>query len=66
MLSYGAATHAEPNRRQELALERVESAVGELASVLLSNCRSNELAKSVIQEVRDAVEPIVVDILTID
>ena len=44
--AHGAIAHGEPNRRQQLALERIEFAVGELASVLLSSCRSGDTAQS--------------------
>jgi hypothetical protein len=66
VISYGAIAHGEPNHRQELALERIDLAVDQLASVLLSNCRTNVLANAVIQEIREAVGPIVAEILTTD
>jgi hypothetical protein len=59
----GSRVLDEPNRRQELAMERVERAVGELASVLLANCPSNIIARVCICEVRKAVAPGVDDIL---
>jgi hypothetical protein len=53
----------EPNHRQELALERVEFAVEELATVLLSHCRAHGLANVAIGDIRKAVRPVLVDIL---
>ena len=54
----------EPNHRQELALERIEYAVAELASVLLSGCRSRGVAQAAIGDVRAAITPVVADILS--
>ncbi len=59
-------TYAEPNHRQQLALERIEFAVGELSTVLLSNCRTSAVAQSAMRDVRKAVAAIVADILTSD
>lgn len=47
----------EPNRRQQLAMERIERAVGELASVLLASCPSNAIARVCICDIRKAVMP---------
>ena len=58
------ATHAEPNRRQEMALERIEFAIGALATVLLANCRSRGAAGTAITELRRAVAPALADILS--
>ena len=58
--------HGEPNRRQELALERIDFAVGELASVLLSSCRSGDIARAAVRDIRKAVAPINADILEVD
>jgi hypothetical protein len=62
----GTIAHGEPNRRQELALERIDFAVGELASVLLSSCRSGEIARAAVRDIRKAVAPIHADILEVD
>ena len=61
--SYQSVSHAEPNHRQEMALERIEFAVGELATVLLSLCRSPGAAGAAITDVRKAVHPVLADIL---
>ena len=58
--------NVEPNHRQELAVERVEFAVGELATVLLSHCRSHGLANVAIGDIRKAVTPVLVNILAVD
>ena len=57
------AANIEPNHRQELALERVEFAVEELATVLLSHCRAHGVANVAIGDIRKAVTPVLVDIL---
>jgi hypothetical protein len=62
----GAIAHAEPNRRQQLALERIEFAVGELASVLLSSCRSADIARAAVRDIRKAMAPIHAEILDAD
>ncbi len=59
-------TYAEPNHRQEIALKRIEFAVGELATVLLSSCRTTAIAQSAIRDVRKAVAPILADVLATD
>jgi hypothetical protein len=51
---------AEPNHRQHLALERIEFAVGELATIMLSCCRDHDA----IRDVRKVVAPVVADILS--
>jgi hypothetical protein len=56
----------EPNRRQKLALDRLEFAVSELATVVLSTCRSDDLARAALRDVRKAVTPVLADILTVD
>lgn len=66
MPAYGQMAHDEPNHRQELALERIDFALDDLAVVLLSSCRTNGVAQMAIQEIRKAVRPIVADILTTD
>ena len=55
----------EPNHRQQLALERIELAVSELGSVLLSCCREPGVAGAVIRDVRKAVTPVLADILSV-
>jgi hypothetical protein len=64
--THGGIAHAEPNRRQQLALERIEFAVGELASVLLSSCRSGDTARAAVRDIRKAMAPIHADILDVD
>ena len=54
--------HGEPNHRQRLALERIDFAVGELATTLLS-CSSRDMASASLREIRKAVAPIVGEIL---
>jgi hypothetical protein len=66
MYASGPARFEEPNHRQQMALERIEFAVNELASVLISTCRAHGVAQSAIREIRRAVTPIVSDVLTID
>ena len=56
----------DPNRRQQLALERIDFAVGELASVLLSSCRSGDIARAAVRDIRKAMTPIVADILEVE
>ncbi len=62
----GEKSHEEPNRRQQLALERIEFAVGELASVLMARCRSKAVACKSIREIQMAVYPVIADILSAD
>jgi hypothetical protein len=61
--NYRPTENVEPNHRQELALERVEFAVEELATVLLSHCRAHGVANVAIGDIRKAVTPVLVDIL---
>jgi hypothetical protein len=49
-----------------MALERIEFAVTELASVLLSNCRSHGASDAAISSIRKAVAPVLADILAED
>jgi hypothetical protein len=58
--------HCEPNHRQQLALDRIEFAVGELATVLLSSCQSRGAATDAIQDVRRSVARVVAEILAAD
>ena len=55
--------HGEPNHRQQLALDRIEFAVGELSTVLLSSCQSRGAAAVAIQDVRHAVARVIAEIL---
>ena len=55
--------HGEPNHRQQLALDRIEFAVGELATVLLSSCESRRAAAEAIQNIRHAVGRVITEIL---
>jgi len=57
---------SEPNHRQQIALERVELATDELGTVLLSACRSKEVAAAAIANVRNSLAPVLTDILTND
>jgi hypothetical protein len=63
---YRPVSRSEPNHRQEMALERIEFAVTELASVLLSHCRSHGASDAAIAGIRRAVAPVVTDILSED
>jgi hypothetical protein len=62
----GTIAHGEPNRRQQLALERIDFAIGELASVLLSSCRSGDVARAAVRDIRKAMTPILADILEVE
>jgi len=64
--AYSRVSHAEPNHRQALALERVEIAVGELATVLLASSRCQDAATAAIRAVRKATAPIIADIMHTD
>jgi hypothetical protein len=46
-----------------LALERIEFAVGELATVLLSSCQSRGAATEAIHDVRRSVARVITEIL---
>jgi hypothetical protein len=63
-IPYRTVPRSEPNHRQELALERIELAVAELASVLLSNCRSHGTSGAAITDIRRAVAPVLAGILS--
>ncbi len=56
--------HCEHNHRQQLALGRIEFAVGELATVLLSSCQSRGTAAEAIQHIRQSVARVISEILT--
>jgi hypothetical protein len=58
--------YSEPNRRQQLAIERIEFAVGELATVLLSSCPSRSVAIAAVHDIRKAIGPALADILSVD
>jgi hypothetical protein len=60
------AVDAEPDRRQQLAMERIEFAIAELATAVPRNCRSDDVARTALQDVRKAVTPVFVDILAAD
>jgi hypothetical protein len=62
-IPYPTVAHLEPNHRQEMALERIELAVAELASVLLASCRSHGTSGAAISGIRKAVAPVLADIL---
>ena len=55
----------EPNHRQQMALERIEFAIGQLATALLSQARP-DTATAAIKAVRNSVAPIIADILGVD
>jgi hypothetical protein len=55
--------HGEPNHRQQLALDRIEFAVGELATTLLSSCQSRGAATEAIHDVRRSVARVITEIL---
>jgi hypothetical protein len=56
----------DPNHRQAIALERIEFAISDLATVLLSCSRSREAVQQAIAGARAAVAPLIVDILSDD
>jgi hypothetical protein len=63
-ISYRPVSRSEPNHRQEMALERIEFAVAQLASALLSNCRSRGASDAAMIDVRRALAPVLADILS--
>jgi hypothetical protein len=65
-LTHTQIGQSEPNRRQELALGRIERAVGELATVLLSSSVSNDVSRAAVRDVRKAVAPVLADVLSAD
>lgn len=65
-LTHRRIAHNEPNHRQQLALDRIDFAVGELGTVLLSCCREPGVAAAVIRDIQKAVTPVVADILAVD
>jgi hypothetical protein len=65
-LPYRRPDSVEPNHRQEMALERIEFAIEELATVLLAQCHSHVAAGSAIADVRKAVAPVVAGILLLE
>jgi hypothetical protein len=60
------AKFIEPNHRQLRALERIEFAVGELATVLLSCGQSRTTAHEAIQSIRKSVAAVIADVTTSD
>jgi hypothetical protein len=62
--SYRLAPRGEPNRRQVVAVQRIELALCELASVVMSCSPSNEAGKFAIAEIRNAVAPVLAQILS--
>jgi hypothetical protein len=63
-IPYRTVSRSEPNHRQEVALERIELAVAELASVLLSSGRSHGVSGAAISDIRRAVAPVLAGILS--
>ncbi len=61
-----SGTLAEPNHRQRLALDRIEFAVGELATVMLSCCRSRAAAHAAIEGIRQSLAPVISEIITLE
>ena len=66
MLTRQTFQHFEPNHRQDLAVERIEFAVGELTTVLLAHCRSHDAVAVAARQIRKAVAPVIADILSED
>jgi hypothetical protein len=64
--SHRPTTCLVPNHRQQLAVERLDFAVGELASTLLACCISRAVAEVAIRDVREAVGAAHADILATD
>ena len=62
----GMRAIAEPNHRQRLALERIEFAVGELATVLLSCGQSRATANEAIKNIRRSVAAVVAEVTATD
>lgn len=56
----------EPNHRQQLALDRIDFAVGELATALLSCGRSPAAASETIQAIRRLMATVISEILEAD
>jgi len=65
-VAYRPIAHDEPNHRQQLALDRIDFAVGELGTVLLSCCREPGVAAAVIRDIHKAVTPVLADIISVD
>ncbi len=61
-----ATALTELNHRQEVAIERIEYAVSELATALLTYSGSKDAAQAVIAQVRAAVQPAIAGILSRD
>ncbi len=58
--------HCEPNHRQQLALDRIEFAVGELTTVLLSACQSRGTAAEAIRDIRQSVARVISEVLSVE
>ncbi len=65
-LSSRAAALSQPNHRQEIAIGRVEFAINELATVLMSCAGSNAAAQAAVAKIRAAVAPVIAGILSCD
>jgi len=61
-----AAALSQPNHGQEMAMHRIEFAINELATVLMSCAGSKEAAQTAIANVRAAVAPVITGILSRD
>lgn len=59
-----ATALTELNHRQEVAIERIEFAVSELATALLTYAGSKEAAQTAISQVRAAVAPAIAGIVS--
>ena len=59
-----ATALTELNHRQEVAIERIEYAVSELATALLVHSGSKDAAQTAIAHVRAAVQPAIAGILS--
>jgi hypothetical protein len=60
----GLVASQEWNRRQQMAVDRIELAVGELATVLLSCGGTADTARTAIGQIRVAVAPVLACILS--
>lgn len=63
-LSSDLVAPLEWNHRQQMAVDRIELAMGELASVLLSCGKPDGTATTAIGQIRAAVAPVVAGILS--
>ena len=60
---YRPTPRCEPNRRQEVPVQRIELALCELASVVMCCSPSNETGKFAIAQIRSAIAPVLARIL---